>query len=82
VVLRRTGVPGLDEQLRAQAQAQAWAEQTALAQGLPAKVADHEVLRNVAALLGLKGSVAPDGRQPSGIEAVEAAPSRSDDDVL
>jgi hypothetical protein len=80
VVRRRTGVPGLDEQLRAQAQA--WAEQTALAQGLPAKVADHEVLRNVAALLGLKGSVAPNGRQPSGIEAVEAAPSRSDDDVL
>lgn len=80
MVRRRTGVPGLDEQLRAQAQA--WAEQTALAQGLPAKVADHEVLRNVAALLGLKGSVAPNGRQPSGIEAVEAAPSRSDDDVL
>ena len=80
MVRRPTGVPGLDEQLRAQAQA--WAEQTALAQGLPAKVADHEVLRSVAALLGLKGSVAPNGGQASGVEAVEAAPSRSDDDVL
>lgn len=73
-------MPGLDDQLRAQAQA--WAEETALAQGLPAKVADHDVLRNVAALLGLKGSVAPNGGQASGIEAVEAAPSRPDNDVL
>jgi hypothetical protein len=73
-------VPGLDDRLRAQAQA--WAEESALAQGLPAKVADHDVLRDVAALLGLKGSVAPNGGQTSGIEAVEAAPPRSDDDVL
>jgi hypothetical protein len=73
-------VPGLDEQLRAQAQA--WAEETALAQGLPAKVADHEVLRSVAALLGLKGSVAPDGGQASGVEAVEAPPTGADDNVL
>jgi hypothetical protein len=73
-------VPGLDEQLRAQAQA--WAEETAIAQGLPAKVADHNVLRNVAALLGLKGSVPPDGGQTSGVEAVEAPPPRPDDDVL
>jgi len=71
---------GLDEQLRAQAQA--WAEETALAQGLPAKVADHDVLRDVAALLGLKGSVAPDGGQARGVEAVEAAPGGTDDDVL
>jgi hypothetical protein len=73
-------VPGLDDPLRAQAHA--WAEETALAQGLSAKVADHAVLRNVAALLGLKGSVAPDGAQASGVEAVEAAPARPDDDVL
>ena len=77
---RPVGVPGLDEQLRAQAQA--WAEETALAQGLPAKVADHDVLRDVAALLGLKGSVAPDGAQAGGVEAVEAAPAGADDDVL
>lgn len=73
-------MPGLDDRLRAQAQA--WAEETALAQGLPAKVADHEVLRNVASLLGLKGSVAPNGGQASGVEAVEAAPAGPDDDVL
>jgi hypothetical protein len=73
-------VPGLDEQLRARARA--WAEETALAQELPAKVADHDVLRNVAALLGLKDSVAPDGGQAGGVEAVEAAPPRPDDDVL
>jgi hypothetical protein len=73
-------VPGLDKQLRAQAQA--WAEETALAQGLPARVADHDVLRDVAALLGLKGSVAPDGAQASGVEAVEAAPAGADLDVL
>ena len=73
-------MPGLDEQLRAQAQA--WAEETALAQGLPARVADHDVLRDVAALLGLRGSVAPDGAQAGGVEAVEAPPTRTDDDVL
>lgn len=72
---------GLDEQLRAEARA--WAEETAVAQGLPAKVADHDVLREVATLLGLKGaSVAPDGRQARAVEAVEAAPARADDDVL
>jgi hypothetical protein len=73
-------VPGLDDRLRAQARA--WAEETALAQGLPAKVADHDVLRSVAALLGLKGSEAPDSREASGVETVEAAPPRPDDDML
>jgi hypothetical protein len=73
-------MPGLDDRLRAHAQA--WAEESALAQGLPAKVADHEVLRNVAALLGLQGSVAPNGGQASGVEAVEAPPPRPDHDVL
>jgi hypothetical protein len=51
-------------------------------QGLPAKVADHDVLREVATLLGLKGSVAPDGGQARGVEAVEAPATGSDDDVL
>ena len=73
-------MPGLDHQLRAQAQA--WAEETALSQGLPARVADHDVLRDVAAPLGLKGSVAPDGGQAGGVEAVEAPPAGADDDVL
>jgi hypothetical protein len=73
-------VPGLDDRLRAQARA--WAEETALAQGLPAKVADQEVLRSVGALLGLKGSVAPNGGQSGRVEAIEAAPPRPDDDVL
>ena len=73
-------MPGLDDELRARAQT--WAEETALAQGLPARVAEHEVLRDVAALLGLKGSVAPDGAQAGGVEAVEPAPRGADDDVL
>jgi hypothetical protein len=73
-------VRGLDDQLRAQAQA--WAEETAQAQGLPAKVADHGVLRDVAALLGLKASVAPNGLQAVAVEAVEAGPAGGDDDVL
>ena len=74
------GVSGLDDQLRAQAQA--WAEESALAQGLPVKVADPDVLREVATLLGLKGSVAPDRGQARGVEAVEAPPAGADDDVL
>jgi hypothetical protein len=73
-------VPGLDDRLRGQAQA--WAEEAALAQGLPAKVADHDVLRSVADLLGLKGSVAPNGGQARGVEAVVTTPARADDDVL
>jgi hypothetical protein len=73
-------VPGLDDRLRAQART--WAEETALAQGLPARVADHDVLRDVAALLGLKGSIAPDGGQARGVKAVEAPPTGTDDDVL
>jgi hypothetical protein len=74
-------VRGLDDELRGEAQA--WAEETAQAQGLPAKVADYDVLRDVAALLGLKAaSVAPDGPQASSVEAVEPAPAGADDDVL
>jgi hypothetical protein len=52
---------GLDDELRADAQA--WAEQTAIEQGLPARVEDLEVLRQVAELLGLRESDAPDGAQ-------------------
>jgi hypothetical protein len=74
-------VRGLDDKL--QAQARTWARETALAQGLPAKVEDHDVLRAVATLLGLKqASVAPDGRQAGGVEAVVTPPARPDDDVL
>jgi hypothetical protein len=74
-------VRGLDDRL--QAQARAWARETALAQGLPAKVEDHDVLRAVATLLGLKGaSVTPDGSEAGGVEAVVAPPAGSDDDVL
>jgi hypothetical protein len=59
-VRRRTGVPGLDEDLRERAER--WAEETALAQGLPARVDDLEVLRSVCELLGLC-SDAPDRPQ-------------------
>ncbi|MEA2199410.1 MAG: hypothetical protein QOI89_6, partial [Solirubrobacteraceae bacterium] len=37
-----------------------WAEETAVAQGLPLCVEDLDVLRNVCELLGLCGSDAPD----------------------
>jgi hypothetical protein len=72
---------GLDDEL--EAKARAWAKETALAQGLPAKVEDHDVLREIATLLGLKAaSVAPDGRQAGGVEAVVPPPAGADDDVL
>jgi hypothetical protein len=54
-------VPGLDENL--QERAATWAEETAVAQGLPARVEDLEVLRDVCELLGLRRSDAPDGAQ-------------------
>lgn len=47
-----TGVPGLDDELREAAHR--WAEETAVAQGLPPKVMDLEVLRDVCELLGLR----------------------------
>ena len=47
---RPTGVPGLPDDLRAQARA--WAEETAVAQGFPARVERPDVLRAVAVLLG------------------------------
>jgi hypothetical protein len=53
---------GLDDELRAAAHS--WAEETAIEQGLPPRVEDLEVLRNVAELLGLPDSDAPNGTQP------------------
>jgi hypothetical protein len=50
-------VSGLPDGLRAEARK--WAEETALAQGLPVKVEHVETLRDVATLLGLK----PQARQ-------------------
>jgi hypothetical protein len=52
-------VPGLDDELREAAHQ--WAEETALAQGLPARVEDLDTLRNIVELLGLRASDAPDG---------------------
>jgi hypothetical protein len=54
-------VPGLDEELRERAER--WAEETAVAQGLPERVEDLEALRNVCELLGLRRSDAPDRLQ-------------------
>lgn len=72
---------GLDDELRAQAQA--WAEATARAQGLPARVAEQYVLRDIAALLGMKArSVTPERLQARGVEAVQPPPAGADDDVL
>ena len=59
---RRIGVPGLDDSLRERAAK--WAEETAVAQGLPAKIEDLQVLRNICELLGLRESDAPDGVKP------------------
>jgi hypothetical protein len=41
-----------------------WAEETAVAQGLPAQIEGLEVLRNICELLGLCESDAPDRAQP------------------
>jgi hypothetical protein len=57
VARRRTGVPGLDDDLLQRAAE--WAEETAVAQGLPARVEDLDVLRSVCELLGLRQSDAP-----------------------
>ena len=48
----RIGVPGLSDELREQAHR--WAEETAIAQGLPPKVMDLDVLRNVCELAGIR----------------------------
>jgi hypothetical protein len=51
-------VPGLDDEL--QERAATWAEETAVAQGLPPRVEDLEVLRDVCELLGVRRLDAPD----------------------
>jgi hypothetical protein len=51
-------VPGQDDELRERAAK--WAEETAIAQGLPARIADLQVLRNICELLGLCESDPPD----------------------
>jgi hypothetical protein len=73
-------VPGLDDELREAAAK--WAEETAVAQGLPARVEDLDVLRNVCELLGLSGSGPPDRAQARVVELVVAAPTGADDDVI
>jgi hypothetical protein len=55
-------VPGLDESLRERAAK--WAEETAVAQGLPPRIEDMEVLRNICELLGLRESDTPNGLKP------------------
>lgn len=75
---------GLPDDLREQAQV--WAEATAIAQGFPARVERPDVLRSVAVLLGSdevrEESGAPDRRKPRRVEAVEAPPAWTDDDML
>jgi hypothetical protein len=51
-VRRRTGVPGLDDDLREAAHQ--WATESATAQGLPERVEDLDVLRAVVELLELR----------------------------
>lgn len=58
---RRIGVPGLDDSFRERAAK--WAEETATAQGLPARIEDLEVLRDICELLGLRESDPPDRAQ-------------------
>jgi hypothetical protein len=57
-------VPGPADQLHAAARV--WAEQTAQAQGLPAKVTDAGTLRDVATLLGLKPQTRQTGSSRDG----------------
>ena len=75
---------GLPDSLREQARA--WAEATATAQGFPARVERPDVLRSVAVLLGSEkvrqDSGAPDRRQPRRVEAVEAPPTWTNDDMI
>jgi hypothetical protein len=55
-------VRGLDDDLRERAAK--WAEETAVAQGLPPRIEDLEVLRNICELLGLRESDPPDRPKP------------------
>jgi hypothetical protein len=55
-------VPGLDDSLRERAAK--WAEETAIAQALPARIEDIEVLRDICELLGLRELDPPEGATP------------------
>src|SRR4051794_29932092 len=78
VARRRAGSHGLTEELRAAAGR--WALASAKAQGLPERVSDGSAIRRVSVLLGC--SDAPDGLEPFGVEAVEATPSRPNNNVV
>jgi hypothetical protein len=55
-------VPGLSEQEKRELRefAKRWAAETTAAQGLPLKVMDLDVLRNVCELLGIREPARPD----------------------
>ena len=72
-------MPGLSEAQAAEARA--WAERTAAAQGLPLRVSDPAVLRQVAALVR-PGLGAPDRGQAGGVEPIQAAFAGGDGDVV
>ena len=77
-------MPGLPDELLAHARS--WAEETALAQGFPAKVERIDVLQAVAVLLGGEEkesrSGAPDRRQARRVEPVVAPPAWTNDDMI
>lgn len=70
---------GLPDELRERAHA--WAERSAQEQGLGPTVAEGEVLRAVAVLLGAL-SGAPDGGQAALVETVVARPAGADDEMV
>jgi hypothetical protein len=78
----RAGSRGLTDDLVTRARQ--WAERSCLDQGLPLKVSDSRILRDVAQLLGasVDRSDPPDGREPGGVEAVVPSPARPDEDVV
>ena len=90
--LRHAGSPGRTDS--PSAYAHAWADASCAAQGVSLKITDGVVLRKVAGLLGVTAgqvgapsrtatrSDPPDGLVAAGIEAVEAPPSRLDDNVI
>jgi hypothetical protein len=63
-------VPGLDDSLRERAAK--WAEETAIAQELPARIEDIEVLRDICELLGLRESDPGSRTVDSGMNTIAA----------
>lgn len=79
----RVGVVGrVGPGLRRGTQAEAWVRRTCATQGLSPLVTDRTILGRVAALLGAVSLDAPNGGEPLGIEAVEAAHRRADGQVV